>query len=133
MDISYFDTRDRAAEGIEWTLKYSNKKEVLGSDGEPVKFITKGVDSAKERGRIAKLKAVSEVADYEAYGQSLMEADAEYLAGFLIGWTDNFSLKGQPMPFNKANAIEVMSIPHIASQQQEVLLERSNFMNKASD
>ena len=31
MDISYFDTRDRAAEGIEWTLKYSNKIQRIDS------------------------------------------------------------------------------------------------------
>ena len=133
MDIQSFDTRDRAAEGIDWALKDPHGSEVLGTDGQPVKFRTRGLDSAQERGRIAKGKPVHERSDPEAYGTALMQSDAKYLAEFLVGWTDNFTHKGEPMPFNRANAIEIMSIPFIAAQQQEVLLERSNFMKRAND
>ena len=133
MDIKAFDTRDRAAEGIEWALKGPNGNEVLGTDGQPVKFRTRGLDSAQERGRIAKAKPVHERSDPEAYGSALMRSDAKYLAEFLTGWTENFIYDGEPMPFNKSNAVEIMSIPFIAAQQQEVLMERSNFMKKASD
>ena len=133
MDIKDFDTRDRAAEGIEWTLKDPNGIDLIGSDGEPVKFTTRGVDSAKERGRIAKAKPVHERSDAEAYGNALMESDAKYLADFLVGWTENFTYGGEPFPFNKANAVKAMSIPFIAAQQNGVLLERSNFMKRATD
>ena len=132
MDIVDFDSRNTSAEGIEWTLKDLHGDEVLGTDNEPIKFRTRGLDSARERGRLAKSKQVHEKDDPEAYGKELMAADAKYLADFLVGWSENFTYKGEPMPFNRANAIAVMSIPFIAQQQQEVLKERGNFMVKAS-
>lgn len=123
MDLSQFDTRQKATSGVDIALRI-DKKTVRGDDGQPMMFRLRGIDSAPVQEVLQKVR--SEDGD-KTIEQSIKD-DIEFCLAGLAGWSDNVKLDGKSLPYSDANARKILGIPVIRAALVKEIQDRANFM-----
>lgn len=122
-DLSRFDTREKAHEGVDIPLVIRGET-VMGADDKPVTFRIKGLHDPEVHRLILQGRAGGSRTPDE-----VLQADLKLARAAVIGWSDNLTLDGEPVPFSRENIARVFAIPLV---RQAVLAEVANeavFMN----
>lgn len=124
-DLSRFDTREKADAGVEVPLVVQGKK-VLGTDKKPVTFTIRG----EHNDEVALVS--QEIARNPGKTPAEVRANDFKLAQVaVIGWSDNFLINGEAVPFSESAIPTALGAPIV---RRAVLLEvyrQRNFMNGA--
>lgn len=128
MDIDRFDTREKAHQGVDIPFEHGGEV-IYGDDDKPVTFRMRGVDDPEVRrlimvGRRAGAKRTPEEAD---------EEDFKLARAACLGWSDNWTHKGEKIPFDRKNIPRVFGIPAFRKFYLSKLLDDEAFMNGPSD
>lgn len=107
VDLSQFDTREKAHEGVEVPLEIDGEV-IKGDDGGPVTFTMKGIADPEVHTLILKGSKTD-----RRTSEEVMEADLKLARVACTGWSANFTLKGEKVPFTRDNITRVFSIPLI--------------------
>lgn len=124
MDLSRFDTREAAEAGVDVPLVIDGET-ILGDDERPITFRVKGV--ADEVVHAAVLKGLHNPGKTP---KDVLENDMRVLRAAVIGWSDNFTVKGEKVPFHRDNIATIMAIPEIRAAVAREVFERANFTPK---
>lgn len=126
MDLSQFDTREKAEAGADIPLR-RGQDVVKGDDGEPITFRIKGVaDNDVGDAFFTKAEALVKVKG-KGMAVALEEYQKTVLRAAVIGWSDNFSYKGEKMVFPDALEI-IISIPAIRTMLFSEVQNEANFL-----
>ncbi|MDG4650116.1 hypothetical protein P6F26_16835 [Roseibacterium sp. SDUM158017] len=125
MDLSRFDTREAAEAGVDVHLVIDGET-ILGDDEKPITFRIKGM--ADEGVHTAVLKGLSRPGKTQ---KEVLENDLRVLRAALCGWSDNFTVKGEKVPFSRDAIATVMAIPEIRAAVSAEVFNRANFTPKA--
>lgn len=129
MDLSRFDTRQLAAEGVELPLKVQGEI-IPGDDGKPVVFRIRGSDDLAVKAAVMAAQRPESVRTAEDVDAS----DIRIATAALIGWSDNFSLgnddKGQPvkLAFSRETVGKILVVPALRDAVLAEVFNRDNFM-----
>lgn len=125
MDLSRFDTREKAHEGVDIPLVI-NGETVLGDDDAPITFRVKGIhDPEVHRLILQKRKADTRTPE------EVLASDLKLARAACIGWSDNWTLEGEKVPFSKQNIDKVFAVPAIRIVVLAEVFDSSRFMNGA--
>ena len=127
MDLSQFDTRKRAIEGVKVQIEIEGTT-VRGGDGKPVLFTVHGADSPLVREYLSNVK-LGEQGDKSP--EAVTERDIDFTAALVKGWTDNAVFGNEPFKYNAKNARALFAIPAIREALIAKALDRANFFDKA--
>lgn len=124
MDLSQFDTREKAEQGVWFDLKL-NGSFVKGDDGKRVRFKFKGInDPGVQQFFIsARKKEDAETPD------EVLADDLALMHLAVVDWTDNFTISGQKMPFSSDAIDIVFAIPVIRAWAVKQIASLRDFMN----
>ncbi len=121
MDLSAFDTRQKSHEGVDVPLVIDGET-AYGSDGKPITFRVKGIADPEVRrllmGSRNKVNRTPEEAD---------EEDMKLMRAAVVGWSDNFTMNGEPLPFSRDAVAKVFAIPLVRQAIVVELLSHRNF------
>jgi hypothetical protein len=125
MDLSRFDTREKAHEGVDVPLVVGGET-ALGSDGQPVTFRLRGAhDPAVQQlllaGRRAESRTPAEV----------LAADMKLARVAVLGWSDNLELDGERLAFSPEALGRLFAIPAIRKAVLAEVFDDARFMNGA--
>jgi hypothetical protein len=124
MDLSRFDTRAASEAGVDVPLVIDGET-ILGEDGQPITFHVKGM--ADEAVHAAVLKGLSNPGKTP---KDVLDNDMRVLRAAVTGWSDNFTVSGEKVPFSRDAIQTVMAIPEIRAAVAHEVFERANFMPK---
>jgi hypothetical protein len=124
MDLSRFDTRAASEAGVDVPLVIDGET-ILGDDGQPITFHVKGM--ADEAVHAAVLKGLSNPGKTP---KDVLDNDMRVLRAAVTGWSDNFTVSGEKVPFSRDAILTVMAIPEIRAAVAHEVFERANFMPK---
>lgn len=124
MDLSQFDTREKAEAGVDVALVIDGEN-IYGDDEKPITFRIKGMHD--EAVHAAVLKGLAAPGKTPA---AVVENDLRVLRAAVVGWSGNFTVKGEKLPFTRANIDVVMGIPEIRSAVALEVFNRANFTQK---
>lgn len=135
-DLSKFDTATLADKGAPINIVSPLGDVVIGSDGNPVQFFVLGQDSKKFKADIseARRQAQAQTKTNNKKTKSPEEEEAEAIvriAGYTVGWTNNFELDGDKFPFSQENAVKLYSdarFQWIYEQINRQIMNRANFL-----
>lgn len=133
-DLSKFDTATLADKGAAINLLSPLGDVVIGSDEKPIQFFILGQDSKKFKADIAEARrqAQSKTSNKKIKTQEDEEYDAIVrIAGYTVGWSNNFVLDGEKFPFSQENAIKLYSdarFQWIYEQINRQIMNRANFL-----
>jgi hypothetical protein len=138
-DLSHFETRKYADEGVDFQLVSPKTGPVIGSDGKPVTFRIGGIDSPRIKAAVRERREARAKDRADAFNRGETpafdpEQDAiEDLTIMTLGWSDNFSLDGKPCPFSKDAVRDIYTrFPSILEQMADKAGGRVNFMLASS-
>lgn len=128
MDLSQFDTREKAHDGVEVDLVI-NGETILGEeDGEPVRFTIKGVaDPDVHRLILAQRRATASTPD------EVLAADLKLARVAVLGWSDNFTLAGEAIPFSRKAIDKVFALPLVRRAILAEVMNEARFTNGPSE
>lgn len=107
MDLSRFDTREKAHEGIDVPLVV-NGETVFGDDDQPVTFRLRGVaDPEVQKIALQQRRTESRTAE------EVLASDLKLARAAVVGWSDNWTLGGEKVPFSRAAIETVFAVPAI--------------------
>lgn len=123
MELSNFDTREKSHEGVEIPLVIDGET-VLGDDDKPITFTIRGLADPEVhklilQGRRSPNRTPEEV----------LEADLKLARAAVIGWSDNWTLKGEKVPFSKQAIKDVFSVPAIRRSVLAEVADERHFRN----
>ena len=124
MDLSRFDTREAAEAGVDVPLVIDGET-ILGDDKKPITFRVKGM--ADEAVHAAVLKGLNNPGKTP---KDVLENDMRVLRAAVIGWSGNFTVKGEKVPFSRDAIPVVMAIPEIRAAVAAEVFNRANFTPK---
>ncbi|EYD76153.1 hypothetical protein Rumeso_02269 [Rubellimicrobium mesophilum DSM 19309] len=133
MDISIFDTRQKAAAGVDIPLVIDGET-IMGDDNQPVMFRIKG--AADPTVMQALVNGVKQSAGGSP--QQIEAGEMKLIRAAVIGWSDNWGIgndaKGKPVKvtFSKETVEKVFGIPAIRHAIMQEIAKDSHFMNRAS-
>lgn len=131
MDLSRFDTREKAHEGVDVPLVVDGET-VLGDDDRPVTFRIKGVADPE----VMKALMASARAGAVRTPEELLAGEMKLVRVAVVGWSDNFSVgaddTGQPVKvaFSRENVEKVFGIPAIRRAVIGEVANEAHFMRK---
>jgi hypothetical protein len=131
LDLSRFDTRERAHEGVDVPLVVDGET-VMGDDDQPVTFRLKGLADpdvmkalmASARGGVARTP------------EELLAGEMKLVRVAVVGWSSNFSVgndeKGNPVKvaFSRENVEKVFGIPAIRRAVIGEVATEAHFMKR---
>lgn len=122
MDLDQFDIRAKAEDGVQVDLVI-NDETVIGDDGEPVWFLIKGAADPEVARLIsaARKKTTKTVEDG-------IEQDMKILRAAVIGWSDNFVLRGERVPYSRKAVEQVFALHMVRVAIFEEIINTQNFM-----
>lgn len=123
MDLSQFDTRDKAQEGV-WIDLVIDGETVYGDDNEPVKFKIKGAADDEVRALVMKATRAPASTPAEA-----LESDMKLARAAILDWSDNFSVSGEKVPYSRQNIVTVMGNPKVRNSIVTRIFDDKVFMN----
>ena len=132
-DLSKFDTATLADKGAAINLVSPLGDVLEGTDNKPIQFFILGQDSKKFKADIAEARKQAQ-SNVKKRVKSVEEEEAEAIeriAGYTVGWTDNFKLDGKDFPFTKDNAIKLysdMRFQWIYEQINRAIMNRATFL-----
>lgn len=130
MDLSRFDTRERAHEGVSVPLVIDGET-VYGDDDKPVTFQLRGIADPDVHKVILQMRKADSRTPEEVVASDLKLARVA-----CVGWSDNWGIdqddKGNlvKLPFSKANVEKVFAIPAIRKAVLSECFREANFMSK---
>jgi hypothetical protein len=122
MDLSKFDTRQKASEGIEAPL-IIGEETVYGDDDKPVTFRTKGIADPEVHAALLKI--------VDGKGRTAKESaefDMKLARIAIIGWSDNFEVEGEKLEYSKANIEKVCANPVVRKAVLSPIFDEKSFM-----
>lgn len=122
MDLSRFDTRDAAESGVDIPLVI-NGETVYGDDDQPVMFRLKGIADRDVHALMLKAKPGKTP-------QEVLDADLRLAQVAVVGWSDNFTVRGEKIPYSRENVRRVMENPLVRRSVLAEVWNESNFMPK---
>lgn len=125
MDLSSFDPREAAESGVEIELKI-NGEVIYGLDDEPVTFTIKGVADPDVQEVLLKARKAPD----SSTPAEVLNSDLRLAKVAIIGWSDNFEVEGEKLPFSKANIAKVMANPVVRRNVLAEVWREANFMPK---
>lgn len=126
MDLSTLDTREKADAGVSFPLIIEGET-IFGDDDKPVTFSIRGINAPDIRQYFIsndKKKPPTTVDEVD-------EKDMKLMRLAVNGWSDNFSINGEKIPYSKANIERVFDIPAVRGFVVSKMVEQRAFMNKA--
>lgn len=123
MDLSRFETREKAEAGIDITLEIDGEV-CHGTDDQPIVFCMKGSADPEVGKLIMQQRRSTNRTPAEAVADDVALAKAA-----CVGWSDNFTVGGEPLPFSKKNVEQVFSMPRIRGAVLPNILNDRLFMN----
>jgi hypothetical protein len=135
-DLSKFDTATLADKGAAINLLSPLGDVVMGSDKQPIQFFILGQDSKKFKADIAEARRQAQTQTKANNKKLKTPEDEEYdsivrIAGYTVGWTNNFMLDGKEFPYSQENAIKLYLDPRfqwIYEQINRQIMNRANFL-----
>ena len=124
MDISRFDTREKAHEGVSVPLVIDGETE-MGHDGEPVTFRIKGLADPAVHRIILSMRR-----DESRTPAEVLASDMKLAHAAVIGWSSNWTLGGEALEFSRANVEKVFAIPLIRRAILAEVADDAHFMNR---
>lgn len=124
MDLDRFDTREKAEAGVDIPLVVKGK-EILGNDGLPVTFKTKGLADPEVHKVLLNAKAAGILRTPE----EVFASDMKLARAGIIGWSSNFDVKGEFLEFSAANLAKVMGNPIVRNAALNPIYDEDLFMN----
>jgi hypothetical protein len=125
MDLSNFDPREAAETGIQVELKIDGEV-IYGDDDAPITFTIKGVADPDVQEAMLKARGAPEYRTAE----EVYNADMRLARVAVVDWSDNFDVRGQKLPFSKANLGEVFKNPVVRRAILAEVFREANFMPK---
>jgi len=126
MDLNILDTREKADAGVSFPLVIDGET-IYGDDDKPIMFSVRGINAPDIRQYFItndKKKPPTTVDEVDAKDMTLMKLAVN-------GWSDNFSVGKEKIPYSRANVEKVMANPTIRGFVVSKLTEQRAFMNKA--
>ena len=124
MDLSRYDTREKAHEGVDVPLVIDGET-ILGEDDEPVTFRIKGLADPEVHKIILAMRRGESRTPEEVFASDMKLARVA-----VVGWSDNWSLAGEKVPYSKANIEKVFSVPLIRRAVLAEVADDAHFMSK---
>lgn len=118
-------------EGADMALRHPVTDEVLhGDDEQPIVFRLAGSDSGRWRRKIKQLGArLAEKRNRKLTPDQAEAQGAELLACVTLGWSENFTVDGEPLPFSEDAARKLyLAQPWIREQVDLFVGDRANFL-----
>ena len=128
MDLSRFDTREKAHEGVDVPLVIDGET-VYGDDEEPVTFRIRGLHDPD----VHRLILQGRRAGPKQTPEEVLRADLQLARAAVIGWSDNWTLDGEKVPFSKAAIDRVFAVPAIRRTILAEVASEAHFMKGLSD
>lgn len=124
MDLSRFDTRDKSHEGVNVPLVINGEALYSEEDGEPLTFRLRGVADPE----VQKIILQQRSATAGRTPEEVLAADLKLARAAVVGWSDNWTLDGQKVPFSKKAIEQVFSIPAIRQAVLAEVFRNGHFM-----
>lgn len=124
MDLARFDTREAAEAGTDVPLVIEGET-IYGDDNMPVTFRLRGLDSEAVHSVV--LKTMNSPGKTP---KEVIENDLRLLRAAVIGWSGNFTVEGEKIPFSRDAIDRVMSIPEIRVAVTPHVFRRQRFFSK---
>lgn len=122
MDLSSFDPRQKAADGVIFDLVIDDQT-IIGTDGKPVTFTVKGIhDKGVRRVWMASAKKTSTTPE-QAEAEDMKLAKAA-----VIGWSENFTVDGKSVKSDPANIPKVFDNPVVRASVLAKIVDLHAFM-----
>lgn len=122
MDLSRFDTREKAHEGVDVPLVI-NGETVYGDDDKPVTFRLRGLaDPEVNKAHLQNRKSDAKTFD------EVLASDLRLARAAVAGWSDNWTLDGEKVPFSRAAIDKVFAEPVLRSAILLEVYRTANFM-----
>lgn len=134
-DLSAFDSRRFADQGVDMQLVIPGRGKVFDEEGKPVSLRLGGADSTRLRSAVSE-RLRRRIEDIQASPKSPIvnpdqsrEDVIDDLVTLTLGWSDNVVLDGKALPFTAENArLLYTTFPEITEQAQAFVSNRINFM-----
>ncbi|HEX8469971.1 MAG TPA: hypothetical protein VF633_02560 [Brevundimonas sp.] len=123
MDLTRYDTREKAHEGVDVPLIIDGET-IIGDDDEPVTFRLRGIADPDVHRVILGLRRGDSRTPAE-----VLENDMRLARVAVAGWSGNWSLAGRKVPYSREGIAEVFAVPTIRRAVLAEVLEDSHFMN----
>lgn len=108
MDLSRYDTREKAHEGADVPLVI-NGETIFGDDDEPITFRIRGMaDPEVHKIILAGMRSGPSRTPEEA-----LASDMKLARAAVVGWSDNWLLDGERVPFSRGAIEKVFAVPAI--------------------
>lgn len=126
MDLSQFDTREKADAGVLFDLVIEGET-IYGDDGNPVQFSVRGINAPDIQQYFLSAKKQP---DPTTVGD-VIEKDMKLLRLAVNGWSDNFEVNGEKHAYSRENVAKVFAVPALRGFVVSKLLEQRGFMKGA--
>lgn len=126
MDLSQFDTREKADAGVSFDLVIDGET-IYGDDGKPVTFSIRGINAPDIQQYFLSAKKQP---DPTTVGD-VMEKDMKLLRLAVNGWSDNFEVAGEKYPYSRENISKVFAVPALRGFVVSKIVEQRGFMKGA--
>lgn len=124
MDLSRYDTREKAHEGVDVPLVIEGET-IHGDDDRPVTFRIKGLaDPEVHRILLTMRRGDSRTPE------EVLASDLKLARAAVIGWSDNWTLGGEKVPYSKGNIERVFAVPAIRRAVLAEVADDAHFMSK---
>ncbi len=125
MDLSRFDTREKAHEGVDVPLVIDGAT-IFGDDDAPITFRLKGLADPEVHKVILQMpKAASRTPE------EVLASDLKLARVAVAGWSDNWTLDGEKVAFSRKAIETVFAVPAIRKAVLAEIFDAAHFMNGA--
>lgn len=121
MDLSRFDTREKAEAGVDVPLVLGGEA-AIGDDGKPIMFRLRG--PADDRVADAVLRSLDKPGKT---AKDVREADMRLLRVAVVGWSGNFTFQGEKLAYSMEAVERIAAVPAIRRALVTEVLTEANF------
>ena len=125
MDLNRFDTRQKASAGVTVPLEIDGETR-YGDDDQPITFTIKGMADEAVHALILKSRKAEQRTPKE-----VIEDDLKLARAAVTGWSGNFEVEGEKLPFARENIAKVFANPTVRRAVLAKVFDESVFMNGA--
>lgn len=123
MDLSRFDTREKASAGVDVELVIDDEV-IYGDDGKPVTFRIKGIADQEVYAAIN-----SGTKSRDRTLEEVKQSDLKIARAAVVGWSDNFTVNGEKLPYSRENIAKVFETAAIRRAVLLKVMDEQRFMN----
>ena len=123
MDLSRFDTREKASQGVTFDLVIDGET-IHGDDDKPITFTVKGIADREVQAFLMKASKKNNLTPDDAD-----EEDMKLARMAVVGWSDNFEAHGEKLPYSKDNIAKVLASPPVRRYVLSRITDEHRFMN----